>query len=146
MGAQISDLRYENGMNGTTQVVTVNITTESRGITKKIWPIQPAKGFRGFDTAFDLEYCQNDFEIVLRREENKMIIILEAENSETCLSVTLGFVTSTPISSSSFESIDGVTLSEELKNRIKRGRIYMEQVNLPFQLENECNSFIFIYL
>jgi len=137
MGAQISDLRYENGVLGITQVVTLQITAEKIGITKRTLFIPFVNCFRGFDESFQYNFSKNDFEIILRKDDNKLIFILDTESIATSITVTFGFVSCKPVGYSFFEMIEGISFSKGLENRIKNGRIFMEEVNLPFDVKNE---------
>jgi hypothetical protein len=138
MGAQISDLRYENGVLGVTQVVTLKITPEKTGVTERTLSIPYVNGFRGFDEAFESNFSSNDFEITLRKDDDKLIFILDAEIIVTSITATFGFVTCKPVGYNCFQMIEGVSLEEELENRVKKGRIFMEQIYLPFEVKNQC--------
>ena len=140
MGAKISNLRYENGLLGITQVISLKITAEEAGVTERILSIPLDNGFRGFDEAFESKFSNNDFEITLKKDDDKLIFILDIENASTAITATFGFVTSKPVGFDFFEMIEGVTFTEELKNRVKKSRIFMEQVYVPFEIKNQCKK------
>ena len=56
MGAKVSNLRYENGLLGITQVISLKITAEKTGVTERILSIPFVNGFRGFDEGFQSKF------------------------------------------------------------------------------------------
>lgn len=136
MGAIISDLRYENGIEGVTQVVTFKITVENNGVSQNSWSIPASAGFKGFDAAFDLAYRKNDFELIIKKNESKMEFLLDTQTTDNQIEVTVGFITCKPVLISP-GIIPGVWFTEELKNRIKKRRIFMEQTYQPMEVKNQ---------